>query len=165
MPTTNTHLTLKSTKTRNYHFGSLVSCSSLFSKVRCLAYSSLIFLYPLGADQTILAHMKAMNFSFHLPYGSLLSSKGLHSDRPKCCSMVPEAGTPQTHANLFCLNLAARLQHSCTSKWCTRDLEIFVTSLPRLFCLGSAQLLFAYHFWAPRARKYYILPIGCVNVR
>ena len=39
---------------------------------------------PLAADQASMPHMKAMNVSFHMPYGGLICSKRLQSDRPKC---------------------------------------------------------------------------------
>ena len=52
-----------------------------------LSETELVSLQPLGADHATLPHMKAMHVPFHLVYGSLISFKGLQSDRPKCRGM------------------------------------------------------------------------------
>ena len=59
-----------------------------------------ITLKPLGADQATLPHMKAMYVPFHLVYGSLISFKGLQSDRPKCKGLLVDPGAFQTHVKL-----------------------------------------------------------------
>ena len=41
--------------------------------------------------------MKAIDLLFQMSYGSLIYSKRLHSDRPKCIGMLVEAGPPQKH--------------------------------------------------------------------
>ena len=39
---------------------------------------------PLAADQSFMPHMKAKEVLFHFLYGSLICSKRLQNDRPKC---------------------------------------------------------------------------------
>ena len=53
---------------------------------------------PLAADQGFMPHMKAKEVLFHFLYGSLICSKRLQSDRPKCWGMLADPSTPQNHA-------------------------------------------------------------------
>ena len=46
-----------------------------------------------------------MAIPFHMRYGSLICSKRLQSDRPKCWSMLVEAGEPRKHAEIGILVL------------------------------------------------------------
>ena len=47
-------------------------------------FMNLVALQPLVVDEAFMPHMKAMDVPFHTMYGSLICSKGLQSDRPKC---------------------------------------------------------------------------------
>ena len=55
---------------------------------------------PLVADHATVPHMEAISIPFHMRYGSLICSKRLQSDRPKCWSMLVEAGEPRKHAEI-----------------------------------------------------------------
>ena len=59
----------------------------LYEAWAILSETELVSLQPLGADHATLPHMKAMHVPFHLVYGSLISLKGLQSDRPKSRGM------------------------------------------------------------------------------
>ena len=45
-------------------------------------------------------HMEARDVPFHLPYGSLICTKRLHSDRPKCGGMLANPRAFQNHAEI-----------------------------------------------------------------
>ena len=47
-----------------------------------------------------LSHMEAVYVPFHLVYGSLISFKGLQSDRPKYKGLLVNPGAFQTHVKL-----------------------------------------------------------------
>ena len=65
-----------------------------------LSENGAISLQPLGADHATLPHMKAMHVSFYLIYVSMISFKGLQSDRPKCKRLLVDPGAFQTHVKL-----------------------------------------------------------------
>ena len=46
-------------------------------------FMNFVAMQPLVVDEASMPHMKAIDVLFHLMYGSLMSSKGLESDRPK----------------------------------------------------------------------------------
>ena len=47
-------------------------------------FMNFLALQPLDVDEAFMPHMKAIDVPFHTMYGSLICSKGLQSDRPKC---------------------------------------------------------------------------------
>ena len=51
-------------------------------------------------------HMKAWDVPFHLPYGSLICTSRLQSDRPKYRGLLVDPGAFQTHVKLGYLYLA-----------------------------------------------------------
>ena len=55
---------------------------------------------PLAADQGFMPHMKAMDVPFYLPYGRLICTNRLLSDRPKYIGMLADPGTPKSHAEI-----------------------------------------------------------------
>ena len=59
-----------------------------------------VTLQPLVAYQTFIPHMKAWDFPFPLPYGRLICTNRLHSDRPKCGGMVVDPRALQNHAEM-----------------------------------------------------------------
>ena len=46
--------------------------------------------------------MKAGDVPFHLPYGSLICTNRLQSDRSKCRGMLVDPGTPRGNAEIRC---------------------------------------------------------------
>ena len=54
----------------------------------------------MGGNQATTPHVKGMYVPFHLVYGSLISFKGLQSDRPKCRRLLVDPGAFQTHAEI-----------------------------------------------------------------
>ena len=55
---------------------------------------------PVDGNQPSIPHMKALDVPFHLPYGSLICTKRLHSDRPKCGGMLANPRALQNHAEM-----------------------------------------------------------------
>ena len=57
---------------------------------------------PMDGNQSSIPQMKAGDVPFHLPYGSLICTNRLQSDRSKCRGMLVDPGTPRGNAEIRC---------------------------------------------------------------
>ena len=57
-------------------------------------------LQPVDGSQPSTPHMKARDVPFYLPYGSLICTNRLQSDRPKCRGMLVDPRAFQSHAEI-----------------------------------------------------------------